>query len=160
MLDFSESRASRLKKGMVKVARVRLNVIGQDGVGKTCLVRLLFHEKFEEQPSTCGLNLSKAVTMMKSHAGTDTEKWRLLTYEEHKKELNKTFKNARTDEANTKGYFIVSLINYLIMMEFFAYGVREREQRVSDRQYLGDRLSSGGSTQISEGCIESITCIL
>ena len=114
MLDFSESRASRLKNGMVKVARVRLNVIGQDGVGKTCLVRLLFHEKFEEQPSTCGLNLSKAVTMMKSHAGIDTEKWRLLTFEEHKTELDKTFKNARTDKANTKGYFIVSLINYLI----------------------------------------------
>ncbi|XP_065836779.1 uncharacterized protein [Oscarella lobularis] len=83
---------------MVKVARVRLNVIGQDGVGKTCLVRLLFGQRFEEQPSTCGLNLSKAVTMMKSHAGTVTGKWQLLNHKEHREQLNNTFRNARTNE--------------------------------------------------------------
>ena len=37
------------------------------------------------------------------------------------------------------------------MMALFAYGVREREPRVSDRQSLGDRPLSGGSTQITEG---------
>ena len=89
----------------MKVARVRLNVIGQDGVGKTCLVRLLFGQKFEEQPSTCGLDLSKAITMMKSHAGTDTGKWKLLDGEEYKEKLNTTFGNARTDEAGTKRYY-------------------------------------------------------
>ena len=35
-------------------------------------------------------------------------------------------------------------------MKLFAYGVREREQ-VPDRQSLGDRPSSGGSTQLTEG---------
>ena len=87
---------------MVKVARVRLNVIGQDGVGKTCLVRLLFGLKFKEQPSTCGLEHRKAVTMMKSHAGSESGKWQLLDGREHKEKLNKTFKNARTDEAGIK----------------------------------------------------------
>ena len=90
ILDFREPRTSRLKKGMVKVARVRLNVIGQDGVGKTCLVRLLFGQKFEEQPSTCGLEHSKAVTMMKSHAGIETGKWQLLDGKEHKGKVQST----------------------------------------------------------------------
>ena len=98
ILDFRQLEASRPKKGMVRVARVRLNVIGQDGVGKTCLVRLLFGQKFEEQPSTCGLNLSKAVTMMKSHAGIVAGKWQLLNHEEHEEQLNNAFENARTNE--------------------------------------------------------------
>ena len=91
----------------MKVARIRLNMIGQDGVGKTCLVRLLFGQKFEEQPSTCGVALTKAVTMMKSHADTNTGKWQLLNCEEHKEKLSKTYRNACTDEAVLKRYFIV-----------------------------------------------------
>ena len=97
---------------MVRVARVRLNVIGQDGVGKTCLVRLLFGQKFEEQPSTCGQDHRKAVTMMKSHAGTDTEMWQLLNFEEHKEKLNTTFRSSLTDKAVINRYFIYE-INYL-----------------------------------------------
>ena len=86
----------------MKVARVRLNVIGKDGVGKTCLVRLLFGEKFEEQESTCGLDLRKAVTMIKSQGGTTSGKWQLLTREEHKKTLNEHFGNANTDQLDVK----------------------------------------------------------
>ena len=107
ILDFRESRASRLKKGIVKVARVRLNVIGQDGVGKTCLIRLLFGQKFEEQPSTCGQDQKKAaVTMMKSHAGSKTGQWQLLNPKEHKKKLNNTFENARINEGSVERYLV------------------------------------------------------
>ncbi|XP_065827250.1 uncharacterized protein [Oscarella lobularis] len=63
--------------------------------------------------------------MMKSHAGTDTGKWKLLDGEEYKEKLNTTFGNARTDEAGTK---------------------RERESRL-----LYSLPSSGGSTQFTEG---------
>ena len=87
-----------LVEGMVKVARVRVNVIGQDGVGKTCLVRLLLGEEFKEQSSTCGIDFSKAsVTMMKSHSSVakgDTFNWRLLSHKEHKEILNLAYGGA------------------------------------------------------------------
>ena len=82
----------------MKVARVRVNVIGQDGVGKTCLVRLLLGEKFEEQASTCGIDFSKAsVTMVKSHSSVaegDAFQWRLLSHKEHKEMLNQMYGSA------------------------------------------------------------------
>ena len=84
--------------GTVKVARVRLNVVGQDGVGKTCLVRLLLGQAFEEHASTCGIDLSKAsVTLMKSHCSTiggDSTMWQRLSWKEHKEKLNQAFGSA------------------------------------------------------------------
>ncbi|XP_065832214.1 uncharacterized protein [Oscarella lobularis] len=93
-----DSEGKMLEEGAVKVARVRVNVIGQDGVGKTCLVRLLLGEKFEEQASTCGIDFSKAsVTMVKSHSSVaegDAFQWRLLSHKEHKEMLNQMYGSA------------------------------------------------------------------
>ena len=63
-LDFDPK--ALLNEGTVKVARVLVNVIGQDGVGKTCLVKLLLGQKFEEPLSTGGIDMKNAVaiTMM------------------------------------------------------------------------------------------------
>ena len=87
-----------VSRGMATIARVRLNVVGQDGVGKTSLVRLLLGEAFEEQASTCGIDLSKAsVTLMKSHCSTiegDPTMWQRLSWKEHKEKLNQAFGSA------------------------------------------------------------------
>ena len=79
---------------MIKVARVCINVIGQDGVGKTCLVKLLLGQEFEEQLSTCGIDMKNAVTMFQYHCsaegGTSTE-WKLFDQEEFRKKLQEFF---------------------------------------------------------------------
>ena len=85
-----------LTKGMIKVARVRINVIGQDGVGKTCLVKLLLGQEFEEQLSTCGIDMKNAVTMFQYHCSADEKgtstKWKLFGQKEFKEKLEAFFK--------------------------------------------------------------------
>ena len=67
-------------------------------MGKTCLVRLLLGQAFEEHASTCGIDLSKAsVTLMKSHCSTidgDPTMWQRLSWKEHKEKLNQAFGSA------------------------------------------------------------------
>ena len=99
LIDFDPK--ALLTKGMIKVARVRVNVIGQDGVGKTCLVRLLLGQTFEEQLSTCGIDMKNAaVTMMQYHCSADelteearetSTEWKLLDQEEFRKKLRRYF---------------------------------------------------------------------
>ena len=116
--------------GTVKVARVRLNVVGQDGVGKTCLVRLLLGQAFEEHASTCGIDLSKAsVTLMKSHCSTiegDPTMWQLLSWKEHKEKLNQAFESA--DRSSSA--ICLKLINCTIYVYRSKAGQKQAEKEV------------------------------
>ncbi|XP_065835871.1 uncharacterized protein [Oscarella lobularis] len=97
-----------LAAGTVKVARVRVNVIGQGGVGKTCLVRLLLGQKFKEQVSTCGIEMKNAaITMMQYHCSADyltgkaregSTKWKLLDDVEYRVKLRQFFQKSKAEK--------------------------------------------------------------
>ncbi|XP_065835497.1 uncharacterized protein [Oscarella lobularis] len=150
-----------LTKGMIKVARVRVNVIGQDGVGKTCLVRLLLGQTFEEQLSTCGIDMKNAaVTMMQYHCSADelteearetSTEWKLLDQEEFRKKLRRYFQKSKPEREPSHSDSVTETNTSQID------GLGDRSDDPLESSETGDEVPGEGFSEVSAAPQDSLT---